>query len=74
MALKIKLNKADLWRYENCEFHSEVAGHRVRVVLKSTTTKHAIVSNYYHRSNTYKIEIKSFLAAFKLVEEIKGNG
>lgn len=69
-----KLNKSDLWRYADCEFQSEVAGHKVRVILKSTDSKHAIVSNYYHRSNTYKLAMKSFLATFTLVEETKSNG
>lgn len=69
----IKLTKADLWKYAECEFHSQVNQHKVRVILKSVDTKHAIVSNYYHRSNTYKIAIKSFLDTFILVEDTKNN-
>lgn len=68
-----KLDKSNLWLYENCEFQSEVAEQKFRVILKSCNNKHAIVSNYYHRSNTYKIELKSFLANFKLIEELKPN-
>lgn len=66
---QIKLTQADLWKYTDCEFSSDVAGHKVRVILKSTDCKHAIVSNYYHRSNTYKISMKSFLKTFTLVED-----
>lgn len=70
---QIKLTKADLWKFADCEFESQVGGHRVRVILKSANSKHAIVSNYYHRINTYKISIKSFLDSFTLVEETKSN-
>lgn len=70
---QIKPTKADLWKYVNCEFASQVGGHRVRVILKSADSKHAHVSNYYHRSHTYKIEIKSFLKTFTLVEDTTSN-
>ncbi len=69
----IKPSKTDLWKYENCEFNSQVGDHRIRVILKSVDSKHAHVSNYYHRSHTYKIEIKSFLKSFTLVQETENN-
>lgn len=65
--------KAELWKYDNCEFESQVGGHRVRVILKSADSKHAHVSNYYHRTHTYKIDIKSFLKTFTLVQETTRN-
>lgn len=70
---QIKPTKADLWKYADCEFQTQVGGHRVRVILKSVDAKHAIVSNYYHRSNTYKIALKSFLNSFTLVQDTNSN-
>ena len=70
---QIKLTQADLWKYTDCEFSSMVGNHKVRVILKSTDCKHAIVANYYHRINSYKISMKSFLKTFTLVEDTISN-
>lgn len=70
---QIKLNKADLWKYADCEFSSYVGEHRVRVILKSAGAKHVVVCNYYHCSNSYKIPTKSFLNTFTLVQDNTSN-
>lgn len=63
----MKVPQADLWKYDGCEFVATVAGHKVRVILKGVDSKNAHVANYFHRSNTYKMKLSSFLKEFELV-------
>lgn len=63
----MKVPQSDLWKYEGCEFNSDVAGQKMRIILKSVDSRHAYVTNYYHRNHTFKIKMRSFLKDFEMV-------
>lgn len=63
----MKVARSDLWKYTDCEFVADVAGQKMRVILKSIDSRNAHIANYYHRANVFKMKLSTFLTQFTLV-------